>query len=306
MFNRLSRFSAAQSLRFARSSISKRSFFSQQLLGTQYQKSHKSTYILGAGAAGLGLILWQCQSIRNDAGPTENIDRSVEVDKSVSPFTVTLGPPDYPLTASYNLLGFGPRAVTFVNFKVYALGIYVANEDLPLISKIFNSNYLSKAFLDTDTSKSHSENVENALRDPIKSRALIGNLIDGGVRMAAKITPIRNTDFSHLKEGLIKSILNHPDAKKNQEIVSRGIQELKDAFTRKGFVPKNDDLLIELQINGSLQLSYCSRKNNEKIMLGRVDEPIIGRMLFSQYLSGPKPLSPATRDSFVSKVKTMV
>ncbi|CEP60982.1 chalcone isomerase domain-containing protein LALA0_S02e04104g [Lachancea lanzarotensis] len=265
------------------------------------------TAALGMGLTGVGFWLWQQPHlIGNDAGPIEDGNESVKVDNSVAPFPTQLGPPDFPLTTSYTLLGFGTRSVTFVNFKVYALGLYVAKQDLALISQILSTNYLSQAFVDTDASKSHSENIELAFRDPVKSRTLVGNLIDGGVRMTAKITPIRNTDFNHLREGLIKSILNHPDAKSNQEVVSKGIQQLKDAFIRKGSVPKNDDLLIELQVNGSLQLAYRSRKSGEQVMLGRVDEPLIGRLLFSQYLSGPKPLSSSARDSFVSKVKLLV
>ncbi|SCV01697.1 LAME_0G17920g1_1 [Lachancea meyersii CBS 8951] len=310
MFSSVKRVPIARHLRCSRV-ILRRGFGSEHSVRSRYLASpllpSPVTLLgLGTGLASLGYFAWQSQLIGNDANLKEDISASVEVDKAVSPFPTKLGPPEFPLTIPYTLLGFGVRSVTFVNFKVYGLGLYVANEDLPLISKIFSTNYLSLAFVDTDNSKDHSENVEQALQDPVKSRALIGSLIDGGVRMMAKITPIRNTDFNHLKEGLVKSILNHPDAKNNQEVVSRGIRELKDAFTRKGVVPKNDDLLIELQANGSLQLSYRSRKSSESILLGRVDEPMIGRLLFSQYLSGPKPLSGAARESFVSKIKTLV
>ncbi|CUS24940.1 LAQU0S22e00584g1_1 [Lachancea quebecensis] len=283
----------------------KRNFLSHGL-----EKAHtvpvRTMLVLGASTLISGLLILQKETISNDAGPIENRESSVEVDKSVSPFAAILAPPEIPLTTKYTLLGYGPRSVTFLSFKVYALGIYVANEDLPLMPKILNSTYLRKAFLDTDSTKSHSENVETALKDAIKSRVLVGSLIDGGVRFMAKITPIRNTDFNHLKDGLVKSILNHPECQKNQEAVSRGLQELKDAFTRKGSVPKNDDLIIELQANGSLQLSYRSRKQDECTLLGRVDEPLIGKFLFSQYLGGDKPLSPPTRESFVQRVKTLV
>ncbi|SCU92455.1 LAFA_0F10660g1_1 [Lachancea sp. 'fantastica'] len=312
MFVRISRKSpAVRELRLSKL-FSHRRFSSHRAAKISFWEGTRSSFAiktvgLGLGLIGAGLSQWeQPLSVGNDVGLLEDNRESVMVDKSVAPFLTELGPPDFPLTTAYTLLGFGTRSVTFVNFKVYALGLYVAKQDLSLISQILSTNYLSQAFVDTDASKSHSENIELALRDPVKSRTLIGNLIDGGVRMTAKITPIRNTDFNHLKEGLVKSILNHPDAKSNQEVVSRGIQQLKDAFIRKGSVPKNDDLLVELQVNGSLQLSYRSRKSEEQVMLGRVDEPLIGRLLFSQYLSGPKPLSSTARDSFVAKVKTLV
>lgn len=304
MIRGLSKVSCARTLQVTK--LSSRRYISSSVVPSGRLAFVKTRYILSAGAILSGLLAFKFESLGNDSSSAEDFTKSVEVDKSVSPFSTVLGPPNYLVSTNYSLLGFGARAVTFLNFKVYALGIYVANEDLSLIPQILSSNYLSKAFLDTDGSRTHSQNVSIALKDPVKSRILVGNLIDGGVRMLAKITPIRNTDFNHLKEGLIKSILNHPDAKKNQELVSRGIQELKDAFTRKGSVPKNDDLLIELQVNGSLQLSYRSRKTNEVLMLGKIDEPLIGRLLFSQYLSGAKPLSPATRDSFITKVEALV
>ncbi|SCU78861.1 LADA_0A08152g1_1 [Lachancea dasiensis] len=304
MYRSISRFPGIRFFQPRR--LSSRRFLTVQHFPTGPQHTFwKTTLALGATSATLGYFAWQQRLIGNDTGPSEE-DASVQIDNAVSPFPTRLGPPEFPFTTNYTLLGFGARSVTFINFKVYALGIYVASEDLGLIPEILSTSYMSNAFLDTDISNSHAENIELALKDPTKSRALINNLIDGGVRMMAKITPIRNTDFNHLKDGLIKSILNHPDAKINQEAVSSGIQELRDAFTRKGSVPKNDDLLIELQINGSLQLFYASRKSNEKFLLGSIEEPMIGRLLFSQYLSGKKPLSPATRDSFVSRVKTLV
>lgn len=280
--------------------------FTVRTLSQSARHTRHRTFALTTSGVLLSLGIYEWKVLENDSNLKDEPASSINVDKSVSPFPTILAPPEYPLTTNYALLGYGTRSVTFINFKVYALGIYVAQDDLKLIPKILSTNFLSTAFIDTDNTRSHAENVEAALKDDQKSRVLVSNLIDAGVRMVAKITPIRNTDFNHLKEGLIKSILKHPDAKKDQEKLSRGLQELKDAFIRKGSVPKNDDLLLELQANGSLQMYYWSRKSKKMIELGRVDEPFIGKLLFSEYLSGPKPLSKGTRDTFVSKISKMV
>lgn len=268
--------------------------------------STKSKCVLAGCLALSSFAALNYQSINNDQNIKDDAENSVRVDKSVSPFPTKLAPPEFPLTTSYTLLGYGTRSVTFVGFKVYALGIYSADLDLQLIPTVLDSKFLSTAFIDTDPSKPHSENVQTALNDPIKSRILIGNLLDSGIRMVAKITPIRNTDFNHLKDGLVKSIMGHPDANANQECLSKGLKELKEAFTRKGSVPKDDDLIIELQANSGLQLYYYNRKKNDFVSLGQVSEPIIGKFLFSQYLSGPKPLSPNTKESVASKITTLV
>ncbi|CDO92191.1 unnamed protein product [Kluyveromyces dobzhanskii CBS 2104] len=257
---------------------------------------------LGIGtlaASGLTTTLQNDQNVKDDAWKT------IPVDKSIDPFPTQLSPPEFPISTKYVMLGSGTRAVTFLSFKVYGLGIYTAVEDLGLIPKVLNSKYISTAFVDSDPTKSHKENLKVALDDPEISRVLITDLLDGGIRLVAKITPIRNTDFNHLKDGLIKSILGHPDSKKDEERLGKGLQQLRDAFSRKGSVPKNNDLLLELQANGHLQLSYFDRKTGESNQLGHVEETLIGKLLFTQYLSGPKPLSPSTKESVVSKIVTL-
>lgn len=262
-------------------------------------------YAVAVGAAGLATFA-TFDKLQSDANIQDDAEHSVSVDSSVTPFPTKLGPPALPLSAEFTLLGYGFRSVTFLSFKVYALGIYIADQDRHLIPDVLDSKFMSTAFIDTDPSKSHSENVKKALDDPTKSTVLIGNVLDSGARMLAKLTPVRNTDFNHLRDGFIRTILNHPEAKDNQERLTAGLEELKKAFTEKGKVAKDDDLLVELQANGSLQFSYFNRKKDQVVTMGHVDEPLVGKFLFSQYMSGPKPLSPSARESVATRVAAMV
>lgn len=260
---------------------------------------------LALGSCGIVAVA-NLEKLHNDANILDDGETSVNVDGAVSPFPVKLGPPKLPLSTEYSLLGYGFRSVTFISFKVYALGIYIADQDRHLVPDVLDSKFLSTAFIDTDASKSHKENVKQALDDPEKSTLLVGNLLDSGVRMAAKLTPIRNTDFNHLRDGFIRTILNHPEAKNNQETLSAGLEELKQAFSEKGRVAKDDDLVVELQANGGLQFFYFNRKKDQVTTMGHVNEPLVGKLLFSQYMSGPKPLSPSAKESVASHLAAMV
>ncbi|GCE97349.1 altered inheritance of mitochondria protein 18 mitochondrial [Zygosaccharomyces mellis] len=276
-------------------------------LPRHFTKGRQTYYGLSlAGLTALWAINNQSRAATNDANVNDDAENTVTVDKSVTPFEVEVGPPKYPLSTVYSLLGYGFRYVTFISFKVYVMGIYIANEDKHLVPEVLSSKFLSSVFVDTDHNKSHKENVSDAMNDPEKSAVLVGNLLDTGCRMLAKLTPVRNTDFNHLRDGLIRTILTHPEAKNNQEALNTGFNELKEAFTKKGKVPKDHDLLLELQANGSLQLAYYDRKKDNMVKLGLVNEPLVGKFLFSQYMGGPKPLSPSTQKSIAEHIVTMV
>ncbi|AAS50695.1 ABL076Wp [Eremothecium gossypii ATCC 10895] len=243
-------------------------------------------------------------AFHNDSAESD-FPELVEVYPGVRPFPAVLGPPELPLQTNYKLLGHGVRAVTFLSFKVYALGIYAAVDDLPLIPRTLSAEYLST--LDTEKVDAPAkEQLYKAMQDHEKSRAVVNDLLGKGLRLVAKITPIRNTDFTHLKDGLVKSILNHPAARHEGETLANGLEELRAAFTRRGSVPKDDDLVLELQATGALQLYHRDAKTGQTTTLGKVTEPLIGRYLFSQYLSGKAPLSKDTKDSVTRKIISMV
>lgn len=261
---------------------------------------------LFVGITAIGLFSSMTLSIENDQNVKENAFELVEVEKGLDPFPTMLSKAEYPVKADYTLLGYGTRAVTFLSFKIYGCGIYAATEDLELIPKVFDSKFLSSAFIDFDKSKSHRENLKLALENPEISRVLISNLLDSRIKLLVKITPIRNTDFNHLRDGLIKSIIAHSESKTDEVRLNVGLDQFRDAFSRRGSVPKNDDLLLELQSDGSLQLYHHSKKTGESHTLGKVTEPFIGKLLLEQYLSGPKPLSPSTKESVADRICSMV
>ncbi|CAI1738110.1 hypothetical protein SEUBUCD646_0O03640 [Saccharomyces eubayanus] len=249
------------------------------------------------------------ETIQNDEKNEGSLphNESVQVDSSVSDFPLTITALNFPVSTNFKLLGYGQRHVTFLRFKVYALGLYLAENDENLIANTFNEAYLHKYFLDVDDSKTPKQNLARFLKqDDSKSVMMIDDLLDSGMRMLAKITPVRNTDFKHLKEGLVKTISKHPDVVNNKETLENGLEELNKAFSRNGSVRKNDDLIIELLANGALQFSYQDNKNNESEIMGLVNNQLVGKFLFSQYLSGDKSPSPQAKKTAIDKLITLM
>ncbi|CEP22083.1 unnamed protein product [Cyberlindnera jadinii] len=273
------------------------SFFSARLFTKRFIQSFRSSgtarVLLGASLATCGLLISKPITLDDKI---KELTNSIAVDNAVDPFPINLK-----YSTDYTVLGTGVRSVTFVSFKVYALGIYAAVQDLNKIPTVLDSNFLSSAFIDTDSTKSHRENVFKALNDKEKSKVLVSNLLDSNIRLVARITPIRNTDFNHLRDGLVKSILA---AKVQDETLDKGLQQLKEAFLRKGSVAKNSNLVLERLGDGQLQLYFENTKTGELETLGRVQEPIVSKVLFLQYLSGG--LSPSTRESCIEKISQLV
>ncbi|KAJ4169191.1 Altered inheritance of mitochondria protein 18 mitochondrial [Fusarium falciforme] len=111
---------------------------------------------------------------------------SVAVDASISAFPKKMGPPQWPFSTQYELIAYG-------------LGIYVAAEDKHLVSEVLDSKFLSQAFIDTaappSPENSHQDNLRTALNDPAKAPILINNLLDSGIRLMSKNTPIKAGSF---------------------------------------------------------------------------------------------------------------
>ncbi|PRT55244.1 Altered inheritance of mitochondria protein 18, mitochondrial [Wickerhamiella sorbophila] len=184
----------------------------------------------------------------------------------------------------YSVIGVGYRAVTFMSFHVYALGIYIAEKDVSKARKILDS----------------IADLSGALADPESSPDVIGHLLDNGVRFAVRIVPVRNTDFLHIRDGLVRSVTGNPAFKAlgNSEDVGQGLNELKQAFSRKRSIPKGDVITIAQVDDGKLYCEYALKASqSEPEELGLVAHPGVGRLLFLQYLSGKNPNSPTASKS---------
>lgn len=240
--------------------------------------------------------------VNKDDETLETIAQSVSVNKGIPPFDKYI---HEPLQSDHQLIGFGTRTVTFLKVGVYGLGIYINKDDIAQLPKILDSKFLSSFYekIGGDLELTHRQKLELALQDPEISSILIENLLNSQIRFTAKIVPLRNTDFNHLRDGLIKSIMACPKSKQilaeNDDLLPNGLDELRRAFgARRGSCPKGQSLYLEVLKDQSMVVRYRETKNNElkDFVLGEVKEPLVSKLLFMQYLSGAKPLSKETKD----------
>lgn len=211
------------------------------------------------------------------------VHADVVVDLLVPPFPTSLD-----LATRFNLFASGTRLVTFVGFRVYAVGLYLAEADEPVLEKTVRA-FVNKNVFDGT--------VQDATADPQLALALVQDVLDAGVRFAVRIVPVRNTDFGHLRDGFVRLIMAHPAAKQD-EAVPAAIEALRGAMARKGLVPKGGTLLLEQQTGGRVAISYDGK---EHVEMGTVPNEV-GRYLMMQYLNARKPLLAGVRDEAYARI----
>lgn len=244
-----------------------------------------------AGTIGVGAIS-SSLALNDGSGNVEG----VSVDSSIDAFPQTFGPKESSdiVSSVHRLIASGVRSVTFISFKVYGVGIYVPTKDE---SKI--ANVVSKFVKE----KGADATAESVLNDKEESQKVLDEMAQK-INYAIRITPVRNTDFGHLRDGFVKTILSTPFAKTMKEEVGEGIEQLREVFRGvKGSVPKNDSLYVVSE-NNKLTFTYIG-KDNKVQRLGTVTEESILRVLLVLYLSSVKPISEPLRKDFVSYVKAL-
>lgn len=189
---------------------------------------------------------------------------------------------------SYSLLGVGVRSVSFLSFHVYAVGLYIADSDKGKVKAILGANASMEDLLDAE-----------------KGAELVSKLLNGGVRLDIRIVPVRNTDFGHMRDGLVRTTMANPrfKAEGNNEEFGEGLAQLKRAFGRKMTVAKHQILHLNRDRDGTLRIEYFKGNPEtsvqEGMAMGAVTVPLVSELLFLQYLSGSKPSSESLRKDAV-------
>lgn len=275
----------------------------------QHKQQQITKYGIGIGLLSIGLFSYfnsQNAGISNDSDglkDKELIFQGVNVDSTVSPFPINIKS-NFGFGES-QLIGYGVRKVSIFQMKVYALGIYLNKDDLKLVRDILNSRYLETIFEKSAESANkehdqlkHKEHLQKAFADDDASMLLAKALVGAGVRFSARIVPVRNTDFNHLRDGLTRSIKNSAEFKSlvrenvndEKDRFATGLLELRDCFsTRKGSAKTGTQLLLELNTDNTLSISF-EDADREVYKMGTVKEPLVGRILFLQYLNKQNPL----------------
>ena len=224
--------------------------------------------------------------------------------------------PENPIQASisnnegdeFTLVGLGTRTVTFIGIEVYVVGFYVATQDVEklqhyLVKKI---NSLATTLIPTE-----KETLRKSLLDASESEETWNTILrDAGCRSAFLITPVKDTDFHHLRDGFVRAITARSQRDKQaygDEQFGAALKDFKAMFNR-GSVPKKKELLLCRDQVGQLSVMYDEgkAKSPKREVMGVVSDERLSRLLWLNYLAGSKVASEGARQNIINGVMEFV
>ncbi|KAF4121939.1 Chalcone-flavanone isomerase [Geosmithia morbida] len=210
--------------------------------------------------------------------------------------------------AQFTLVGLGTRSVTFIGIQVYVVGFYVATQDVAKLQ-----HYLVKKVNPVATTliSSEKEALRASLMHETEGEATWNEILrDAGCRTLFRITPVKDTDLHHLRDGFVRAITGRtrsdPKAYADEQF-SASLKDFKAMFNR-GSVPKAKELILCRDQAGKLSVMYNDQgvKTLRKDIMGAVDDERISRLLWLNYLAGAKVASEGARQSIVDGVLEFV
>jgi len=213
----------------------------------------------------------------------------------------------------YTLVGSGIRTVSFLRIQVYVVGLYVSTPDLPTLS-IHLLRHVAPSGA-TSTTVSERDTLRTLLLSPEHSERIFTALLQNShISTALRIVPTRNTDFSHLRDGWIRSITAR--AKQGGIYEDPGwtaaLDEFRRMFGGRGGVPKKKTLLLARDGKGKLTCWYDpegrgdGKLGSETVKLGDIEDYRVGLALWLGYLAGEKVASVPARESVVEGLVELV
>ncbi|KAK5125361.1 hypothetical protein LTR85_000470 [Meristemomyces frigidus] len=209
----------------------------------------------------------------------------------------------------YTLVGLGIRTVMWI--EVYVIGMYVRTMDITTLQEklIHSVNPAASTLIPAE-----KEELKKKLLDPEQSREIWGEILKvPGIKTAWRISPTRNTDFGHLRDGFVNGInarkaeartLTKGETEYDSEDFGQAVQSLKAIFTG-GKAPKESILILARNNVGVLDVLFQpkpSESGKQKAMelLGTVPDERIARLIWLGYLAGAKVSSPPAREGVVA------
>ncbi|KAL1974015.1 hypothetical protein VTN31DRAFT_5575 [Thermomyces dupontii] len=144
----------------------------------------------------------------------------------------------------YQLLGLGPRTVSFLGIQVYIVGLYIAKSDLanlqkklvatgvqPTLTAAAAVGATSSALPAPEADGVAATSLVSTEREALKKKLLSADqseeawssiLREGNIRTAIRIVPTRNTDFMHMRDSWVRLMSN-----KAQQAAAKAKEEAK-------------------------------------------------------------------------------
>ena len=209
----------------------------------------------------------------------------------------------------YTLVGLGIRTVMWI--QVYVVGLYIRTKDISALQEklIHHVNPIASTLVPAE-----KEDLKKKLLDPAESRAIWSELLKvQGLKTAWRVSPTRNTDFGHLRDGFVtginkrtqeaRQLLQGAETEYDAEDFGQSIQTFKGIFSG-GKAPKGSILLMMRDRSGAMDVLFQAKPDgseNEKQIekLGSVADERISRLIWLGYLGGEKVSSEAARKGVV-------
>ena len=208
----------------------------------------------------------------------------------------------------YTLVGLGIRTVMWI--QVYVVGFYIRTRDIsPLQEKLIHRVNPAASTL----VPSEKEDLRQKLLDPVESREIWNELFkDSGLKTAWRVSPTRNTDFGHLRDGFVTGINKRTqearqlskgaETEYDAEDFGQSIQAFKGIFA-SGKAPKGSILIMARDQDGTMDMLYQPKpdgsRRQEMEKLGSIADERISRLIWLGYLGGDKVSSEAARKGVV-------
>jgi hypothetical protein len=251
----------------------------------------------------------------NDIVPTGNttvtaIPRILSVNLPSSSNAAVAAAVNHEQGSEFTLVGLGTRTVTFLGFEVYVMGFYVATQDIERLQR-----HLVKKInpLATTLIPSEKDALRKALRDATEGEETWNELLaNAGCRSIVRITPVRDTDFNHLRDAFVRAVTGRTQRDPqsyNDEAFGVAMRDLKTVLNR-GSLKKQAELLLCRDDRGRLSVLFDpSGKNSGKAdreLLGTVEDERLSRLLWLNWLAGKKVASEAARENIIEGVMEFV
>ncbi|KAI8452801.1 chalcone-flavanone isomerase-domain-containing protein [Phakopsora pachyrhizi] len=201
------------------------------------------------------------------------------------------------------LIGLGVRTVSFLSVKVYVAGFYADPRVLRALRVVpgWDIELTRDAFLPVKKESKSVETSHDKELSPIRGEALMRQLLSVPVNFAIRISPIRPTDFTHLRDGFCRSILARINSMVKEGIVSEleaerafeSVKTFRSFFPTGVSVPRGSSLTLIRSAGSSLIVEY------EGKVLGELQDGIVSKELFLAYFSDSDPISPKFKESVI-------
>lgn len=202
----------------------------------------------------------------------------------------------------FTLVGLGMRTVTFIGIQVYLVGFYVATQDLDKLQKYLIRKINPQA---TTLIPSEKDALRQALLDATEGEQTWDALLkDAGCSSVFRITPVRDTDFHHLRDGFVRAVAARSQYNKQtygDEEFGAAMKDFKTMFNR-GSVPKKQEMLLTRDAAGRLAVMYGPKRE----LVGTVEDERLSRLLWLNYLAGNKVASEPARQNIIEGVMELV